>query len=72
MRVNDQIRRAIRVELAHRDLRQRDLARLTGMSEQHISDLLRGRSGNIAEGWEKIFEVLGLKLTAVPEDRSEH
>jgi transcriptional regulator with XRE-family HTH domain len=71
MRVNDQIRRAVRVELVRRDLKQKDLAKLTGVSEQHISDLLRGRSGNLAEGWEKIFGVLGLRLEAVPDDEAE-
>jgi transcriptional regulator with XRE-family HTH domain len=68
MAVNDEIRRAIRVELARRDLQQKDLAQLTGLSPQHISDLLRGRSGNLAEGWEKIFEALGLQLAATPKE----
>ncbi|HEX7004965.1 MAG TPA: helix-turn-helix transcriptional regulator [Trueperaceae bacterium] len=69
--MNDDIRRAVRVELARRDLQQKDLADLTGLSPQHVSELLRGRSGNLAEGWEKIFKALHLKLTAVPDDQ-EH
>jgi transcriptional regulator with XRE-family HTH domain len=59
------------MELARRDLQQKDLSKMTGLSPQHISDLLRGRSGNLAEGWEKIFDALGLRLTAVPKGRRD-
>jgi transcriptional regulator with XRE-family HTH domain len=66
--VNDEIRRTIRVELARRDIQQKDLAEMTGLSPQHVSDLLRGRSGNLGEGWEKVLNALGLRLIAVPKE----
>jgi transcriptional regulator with XRE-family HTH domain len=65
MRMNEQIRKAVRVELVRRDMQQKDLAERTGMSQQHVSALLTGRSGNLPGGWEKIFDALDLELEVV-------
>jgi transcriptional regulator with XRE-family HTH domain len=67
--MNAQIRKAVRIELVRQDMQQRDLARITGMSQQHVSGLITGRSGNLPEGWEKIFEALGLELVVVPKEQ---
>jgi transcriptional regulator with XRE-family HTH domain len=67
--VNERIRKAVRIELVRHDMTQKDLAKVTGMSQQHVSALLTGRGGNVPEGWEKIFEALSLELVAVTRDQ---
>ncbi len=68
--MNDDIRQAIRVEMARRNLRQKDLAEQTGISKQYLSQMLSGKAGSMPDSWEKVLGGLGLRLTVVHE--SEH
>lgn len=56
------IRTAIRIEMAKRNINQTELAKQAGLSRQFVSYLLRG-GGEVNEGWQKIFDTLGLELT---------
>lgn len=62
--VNDDIRKAVRIEMARRDWNQSELAEATGLSRQYISELMSGKAGNVSEAWEKIFDKLHITLKA--------
>ena len=70
--VTEDIRRAVRVELAKRGWTQQELAAESDISEVHVSRLLsksedkRKRSGDLPDSWQRIFDTLGLRLEAVP------
>lgn len=61
--MTDDIRTAIRIEMAKRNINQRELADGAGLTPQHLSQLLGGKIGNINEAWGKIFDYLGLEVT---------
>lgn len=65
--MNNQIRRAVRVRLAERDLKQGDLAQLVGMKPQYISRLMTGNVGRVPEAWLKVLDALDLQLVAIPK-----
>ncbi len=69
--VNERIRRSVRVALAERDMTQRDLAEKLGIAPQHVSDLIRGKTGKIPASWQKMLEALDLELVAVPKARAD-
>ena len=54
--MNAQIRRAIRIRLAERDLKQRDLADLLGMKPQYVSRLMTGDVGKVPDAWQKVLD----------------
>ena len=60
--VNDQIRRAVRVELARRDQKQARLAERVGISRQYLNDVIRGKAGNVPAVWQRILDELELEL----------
>lgn len=60
--VNDDIRRAIRVELAKRDMNQSDLAKQIGRTRQHVSAAIRGDIGKLPKIWQDILDGLDLEL----------
>lgn len=62
--VTDKIREAIRVECAKRKWNQTNLAQNADLSRQQVSYLLN-EGGSLSEGWQKIFETLGLELVVV-------
>lgn len=66
--VNERIRQAVRVELAKRNTNQAQLAQEIGVSRQYLSDIMRGKSGNVPDVWERIFKTLDLELTALPKE----
>jgi ribosome-binding protein aMBF1 (putative translation factor) len=66
--MNDEIRKAVRVELAKRDWNKTTLAQEVGSSKQHVGELLSGKSGNVSEVWGRIFKRLGFKLVVVKDD----
>ena len=68
--MNAQIRRAIRVRLAERDLKQRDLADLLGMKPQYVSRLMTGDVGKVPDAWQKVLDALDLELVAIPKGES--
>ena len=67
--MTDNIRMAIRVELAKKDMNRADLARLTGTTRQHVSNLMTGKAGNLLDVWQRILDVLDLELTVTPKER---
>ena len=67
--VNDAIRTAIRIELAKRRMNQSELASRVNVSKQHMSSLMSGKSGNVSEVWQRIFDELGLELVVKEGDR---
>lgn len=67
-RMTDDIRRAVRVELAKRDFSQAELARQLGMAPQYLSNMMRGKVSRMPEAWQKVLDALGLELVAVPKD----
>lgn len=68
--MNRQIREAIRVELAKRNETQAALARRIGVTRQYLSDIMRGKAGNVSEVWQKVLDDLGLELVVVPKEQS--
>ena len=61
--MNDQIREAIRVQMARKDMTQAKLAEKAGVSKQYIHKLVRGKTGNLSESWTKILDALELRLS---------
>lgn len=61
-KMNDQIRRAVRIELAKHNQKQTDLAERLGVTRQYVSALMRGETGNVPDVWQRIFDDLGLEL----------
>ena len=68
MVMNDQIRRAVNVELAKRDMNYSDLAEKLGMKRQYLSAILTGKVATLQKSWEKILGELDLDVMAVSED----
>lgn len=66
--MTDDVREAVRVQMAKRNWRQKDLASDTGVSKQYLSQMLSGKAANTPDAWEKVLSSLGLRLIAVPID----
>ena len=69
--VNDDIRAAVRIELARRGESQAKLAARVDISPQYLSDVMRARAGNVPEVWQRILDELGLELVVQPRPSSE-
>lgn len=67
LRMTDDIRTAVRVQLAMRDQKQIDLANSIGVSKQHLNSVLRGKTAKMPDVWEKIFDELGLEIVVQPK-----
>ena len=65
--MTEDIRTAVRVEMAKRNWNQTRLADETDLSKQFVSYLMNG-GGEVNEGWRKIFNTLGLELTVKPKE----
>lgn len=66
--MTDEIREAVRVELARKNWNRAKLADEAGVSRQFISEMLNGRAANVPPSWDKVFSLLGLKLTVVRDE----
>lgn len=64
--VNERIREAVRIELARRASNQAKLAEKVGVSKQYISDVMRGKAGNVPAVWQKVFDELELEVFVRP------
>lgn len=62
--MNERIREAVRIELARRDWNQARLADTIGVSRQYLSEIMRGKAGNVPVVWSKVLDELGLELVA--------
>ena len=60
--VNEHIRRAVRIELARKDMNQARLADGIGVSRQYLSDVMRGKAGKVPAVWQKVLAELDLEL----------
>lgn len=67
-RMNEKIRRAVRVSLAERDMTQTDLAEKIGVSRQYVSRIMQGQVGKVPDAWVRILDALDLELTAVARE----
>jgi transcriptional regulator with XRE-family HTH domain len=61
--MTDEIRHAVKVELAKKRLTQAQLAEQIGVTPQHFSRMMQGVSSNVPDAWQKVLDKLGLELT---------
>lgn len=66
--MTDEIRRAVRRQLADVNWNRSELARATGLHKQTVSDLLNGKNEGKIDTWQKIFDALGLELKVGPKE----
>lgn len=70
--VNDDIKQLVRIELARRNMSQKQLAEQIGVSQQYLSDILRNASkGKIPDVWHNIFEEFGWHIVVVDKNGDE-
>lgn len=67
--MNHRIRKDIRKAMIDLDMTQTALASQTGLTPAHVSDLLRGRRGDLGDGWRRVLDALGLELCVRPKTR---
>jgi transcriptional regulator with XRE-family HTH domain len=67
--MTDDIRHAVKVALASHRLSQFELAKRAGLTPQHFSRMMRGKSSNVPDAWQKVFDELGLELTVKEKGR---
>lgn len=68
MEITDEMRTAVNVELARRNMNQGDLAQQIGVKPQALNRALnRATAGRTL--WPEILKALDLTLTLTPEDR---
>jgi ribosome-binding protein aMBF1 (putative translation factor) len=60
--MTEQIREAVRIELAKRKWSQSELARRIEKSPQFVSQIMGSDRGDVPEYWQSIFDELGLEL----------
>jgi ribosome-binding protein aMBF1 (putative translation factor) len=70
MSMTEQIREAVRVELAKRKWSKSELARRIDKTPQFISQIMGSERGDVPDYWQSIFDELGLELIVVPKDSS--
>lgn len=68
--VNDDIRRAIRIELAKQNMSQAELAEKMGMSRQYLNRVMLGQIGKIPKTWEKLLDEFDLELVVKSKNNS--
>jgi ribosome-binding protein aMBF1 (putative translation factor) len=67
MTMTEQIREAVRIELAKRKWSQSELARRIDKTPQFISQIMGSERGDVPDYWQSIFDELGLELTVIPK-----
>lgn len=67
--MTEKIRESIRIELAKKRWNQTDLSENANLSRQQVSYLMN-EGGSLSEGWQKIFDALGLEVIVVPKSSS--
>ena len=67
--MNDQITEAVRLELTRRKVKQVDLAEKLGMSKQQLGQIVRGKTANMPESWQKILTELDWCLMPIPNSK---
>ena len=68
--VNDQIRKAIKIELVKKGLSQIEISEKIGVTPQHLSRMLsegsKSKSGDLPKAWQNLLDELGLDLIVKP------
>ena len=64
------VRKDIRKAMIDQDMTQAALAGQTGLTAAHVSDLLRGRRGDLGDGWHRVLDALGLELCVRPKTQN--
>jgi ribosome-binding protein aMBF1 (putative translation factor) len=70
MTMTEQIREAVRVELAKRKWSKSELARRIDKTPQFISQIMGSERGDVPDYWQSIFDELGLELIVVQKTSS--
>ena len=65
--MNAVIRQQIKDALAHKNLSQVALARLSGVREDYVSKVLRGERVSVPQEFAAMLDALDLELVAVPK-----
>lgn len=65
MKMNEQVRQAVKARMKERGITQVKLAGEVGMEQPNIQRLLAGRVGTVPDSWQKVLDALGLELIAV-------
>lgn len=66
--MNTKIRQQIKETLAHKDLTQSALAKLSGVREDYVSKILRGERVSVPQEFEAILDALNLELKVQPKE----
>lgn len=66
--MTEQIREAVRIELARRQLKQTELADKIGKSRQYVNAAIHGRAADMPDIWQGIFDALGLEVIVKPKE----
>lgn len=67
--MNEQIKRAVRAELARRGMTQKQLAEQVGVDPRQLSSSMTGRTNRVPPLWAAVLEGLDLELVAIPRRR---
>ena len=67
--MTDSIREMVRESMNQQGISTYRLAQLTEIEQPNVTRLLKGRSGNIPDSWQKILDALDLELVVQPKAR---
>ena len=65
--MTDDIRTTVRVEMLRGKRKQSEIAERIGVSRQHLSNVLNGRTANLPKVWEDLLDELGLEIVVQPK-----
>ena len=68
---NENTLTAIRVEMARRNINQSQLAESAGISRQYLSEMMRGRGGDVPDSWQRVLMALGWRVAILDSDNNE-
>jgi ribosome-binding protein aMBF1 (putative translation factor) len=71
MTMTEQIREAVRVELAKRKWSKSELARRIDKTPQFISQIMGSERGDVPDYWQSIFDELDLELVVVEKQKGK-
>jgi predicted transcriptional regulator len=60
--MTDEIRREIEFVLKSRNLTRSEVAKSANLTRQYLTDMLKGRKGNVPESWLQLLDALNLEL----------
>lgn len=71
--VSDELRKAVKAELAKQGRSQTEVAQAIGITRQHLSRMLSNRAtkGGISRAWAKLLAEMGLEVVVQPRRGSQ-